>query len=67
MQLIYHFGILIKYTLSAKHTGTICQSIINSCRHRWSGKYEAHLWDSSCRVEGRRRKGKQGINLFLTI
>ncbi|KQK01932.1 hypothetical protein BRADI_3g59300v3 [Brachypodium distachyon] len=28
-------------------------------RHRWSGKYEAHLWDSSCRVEGRRRKGKQ--------
>ncbi|VAI60773.1 unnamed protein product [Triticum turgidum subsp. durum] len=29
-------------------------------RHRWSGKYEAHLWDSTCRVEGRRRKGKQG-------
>nr|AQK38189.1 AP2-like ethylene-responsive transcription factor [Eremopyrum triticeum] len=28
-------------------------------RHRWSGKYEAHLWDSTCRVEGRRRKGKQ--------
>ncbi|KAL5666275.1 hypothetical protein ACJX0J_026383, partial [Zea mays] len=27
--------------------------------HRWSGKYEAHLWDSSCRVEGHRRKGKQ--------
>ncbi|CAM0944186.1 unnamed protein product [Alopecurus aequalis] len=29
-------------------------------RHRWSGKYEAHLWDSTCRVEGRRRKGRQG-------
>ncbi|XP_072952962.1 uncharacterized protein [Typha angustifolia] len=28
-------------------------------RHRWSGKFEAHLWDNSCRVEGRRRKGKQ--------
>jgi len=28
-------------------------------RHRWSGKYEAHLWDSTCRVEGRRRKGRQ--------
>nr|CAD1826854.1 unnamed protein product [Ananas comosus var. bracteatus] len=28
-------------------------------RHRWSGKYEAHLWDNTCRVEGRRRKGKQ--------
>ncbi|XP_039811903.1 MADS-box protein AGL24-like, partial [Panicum virgatum] len=29
-----------------------------SARHRWSGKYEAHLWDISCRVEGHRRKGK---------
>nr|CAB3448113.1 unnamed protein product [Digitaria exilis]CAB3504567.1 unnamed protein product [Digitaria exilis] len=35
--------------------------------HRWSGKYEAHLWDSSCRVEGRRRKGKQGTHLFLAV
>ncbi|KAG2567687.1 hypothetical protein PVAP13_7NG340800 [Panicum virgatum] len=26
--------------------------------HRWSGEYEAHLWDSSCRVEGCTRKGK---------
>ncbi|VAI49344.1 unnamed protein product [Triticum turgidum subsp. durum] len=34
-------------------------------RHRWSGKYEAHLWDSTCRVEGRRRKGKQGMPLFI--
>ena len=35
------------------------------CRHRWSGKYEAHLWDSTCRVEGRRRKGKQGMPLLF--
>ncbi|KAE8816720.1 AP2-like ethylene-responsive transcription factor AIL5 [Hordeum vulgare] len=34
-------------------------------RHRWSGKYEAHLWDSTCRVEGRRRKGKQGMRLLF--
>uniref|UniRef100_A0A453PJX5 AP2/ERF domain-containing protein n=1 Tax=Aegilops tauschii subsp. strangulata TaxID=200361 RepID=A0A453PJX5_AEGTS len=34
-------------------------------RHRWSGKYEAHLWDSTCRVEGRRRKGKQGMPLLF--
>ncbi|VVA95071.1 unnamed protein product [Arabis nemorensis] len=29
-------------------------------RHRWTGRYEAHLWDSSCKKEGQTRKGKQG-------
>ncbi|XP_078172315.1 AP2-like ethylene-responsive transcription factor CRL5 isoform X2 [Carex rostrata] len=29
-------------------------------RHRWSGKYEAHLWDNTRRIEGHRRKGRQG-------
>ncbi|KAM0869800.1 hypothetical protein ACQ4PT_040442 [Festuca glaucescens] len=29
-------------------------------RHRWTGRYEAHLWDNSCRREGQTRKGKQG-------
>ncbi|GER53570.1 AP2-like ethylene-responsive transcription factor [Striga asiatica] len=29
-------------------------------RHRWTGRYEAHLWDSSCRKEGQTRKGRQG-------
>ncbi|KAH9604850.1 hypothetical protein KSS87_004791 [Heliosperma pusillum] len=29
-------------------------------RHRWTGRYEAHLWDSSCRREGQARKGRQG-------
>ncbi|CAL9211858.1 unnamed protein product [Musa hybrid cultivar] len=33
--------------------------------HRWSGKYEAHLWDNTCRLEGRRCKGKQGRFFFL--
>ncbi|XP_064951651.1 AP2-like ethylene-responsive transcription factor AIL1 [Musa acuminata AAA Group] len=28
-------------------------------RHRWTGRYEAHLWDNSCRREGQSRKGKQ--------
>ncbi|CAL9106277.1 unnamed protein product [Musa textilis] len=32
--------------------------------HRWSGKYEAHLWDNTCRLEGQRHKGKQGILSF---
>ncbi|KAF3776369.1 AP2-like ethylene-responsive transcription factor [Nymphaea thermarum] len=30
------------------------------CRHRWTGRYEAHLWDNSCRREGQTRKGRQG-------
>ncbi|CAD6207851.1 unnamed protein product [Miscanthus lutarioriparius] len=29
-------------------------------RHRWTGRYEAHLWDNSCRKEGQSRKGRQG-------
>ncbi|XP_010027962.2 AP2-like ethylene-responsive transcription factor AIL6 [Eucalyptus grandis] len=28
-------------------------------RHRWTGRYEAHLWDNSCRREGQARKGRQ--------
>ncbi|KAJ1700264.1 hypothetical protein LUZ63_000043 [Rhynchospora breviuscula] len=28
-------------------------------RHRWTGRYEAHLWDNSCRREGQNRKGRQ--------
>uniref|UniRef100_A0ACD6A1Q9 Uncharacterized protein n=1 Tax=Avena sativa TaxID=4498 RepID=A0ACD6A1Q9_AVESA len=27
-------------------------------RLKWSGKYEAHLWDNASQVEGRKRKGK---------
>ncbi|XVE86873.1 hypothetical protein DITRI_Ditri18aG0070600 [Diplodiscus trichospermus] len=29
-------------------------------RHRWTGRYEAHLWDNSSRREGQARKGRQG-------
>ncbi|XP_047162503.1 AP2-like ethylene-responsive transcription factor PLT2 [Vigna umbellata] len=28
-------------------------------RHRWTGRYEAHLWDNSYRREGQSRKGRQ--------
>ncbi|KAA8538263.1 hypothetical protein F0562_027914 [Nyssa sinensis] len=28
-------------------------------RHRWTGRYEAHLWDNSCTKEGQTRKGRQ--------
>ncbi|XVE79985.1 hypothetical protein DITRI_Ditri14bG0102000 [Diplodiscus trichospermus] len=29
-------------------------------KHRWTGRYEAHLWDNSCKREGQSRKGRQG-------
>lgn len=35
------------------------------CRHRWTGRYEAHLWDNSCRREGQARKGRQGSSLSI--
>ncbi|XP_035539143.1 AP2-like ethylene-responsive transcription factor CRL5 isoform X2 [Juglans regia] len=28
-------------------------------RHRWTGRYEAHLWDNTCKKEGQIRKGRQ--------
>ncbi|XP_042497929.1 AP2-like ethylene-responsive transcription factor ANT isoform X2 [Macadamia integrifolia] len=28
-------------------------------RHRWTGRYEAHLWDNSSKKEGQTRKGRQ--------
>lgn len=31
------------------------------CRLKWSGKFEAHLWDNTSQVEGRKRKGKHGM------
>ncbi|KAL5059485.1 hypothetical protein RYX36_031090 [Vicia faba] len=33
-------------------------------RHRWTGRYEAHLWDNSCRKEGQTKKGSNGITII---
>ncbi|KAM0954523.1 hypothetical protein DsansV1_C01g0011941 [Dioscorea sansibarensis] len=27
---------------------------------RWTGRFEAHLWDNTCKREGQKRKGRQG-------
>ncbi|KAI8001303.1 Actin-depolymerizing factor 7 [Camellia lanceoleosa] len=35
---------------------------LNQLKHRWIGRYEAHLWDNSCRREGQTRKGRQEEN-----
>jgi len=29
-------------------------------RHRWTGRYEAHLWDKSTWNQNQNKKGKQG-------
>ncbi|KAI9125494.1 hypothetical protein K1719_002912 [Acacia pycnantha] len=29
-------------------------------RHRWTGRYEAHLWDKNCWIESQNKKGRQG-------
>ncbi|KAJ0953809.1 hypothetical protein HanRHA438_Chr00c45g0857881 [Helianthus annuus] len=34
--------------------------------HRWTGRYEAHLWDNSCRREGQARKGRQDDMFVVT-
>ena len=33
-------------------------------RHRWTGRYEAHLWDKSTWNQNQNKKGKQGFSLF---
>ncbi|KAK3001595.1 hypothetical protein RJ639_021601 [Escallonia herrerae] len=39
---------------------SIYRGVTRKYRHRWTGRYEAHLWDNSCRREGQSRKGRQG-------
>ncbi|KAF8683920.1 hypothetical protein HU200_044867 [Digitaria exilis] len=34
---------------------------------RWTGRYEAHLWDSTCRKEGQKRKGRQVEGLYMIV
>uniref|UniRef100_A0A803L439 AP2/ERF domain-containing protein n=1 Tax=Chenopodium quinoa TaxID=63459 RepID=A0A803L439_CHEQI len=48
--------------LGSSHSFRDHQQQINGdhYRHRWTGRYEAHLWDNSCRREGQTRKGRQG-------
>ena len=36
-----------------------------SNRHRWTGRYEAHLWDKSTWNQNQNKKGKQGISNCL--
>ncbi|WVZ79122.1 hypothetical protein U9M48_026737 [Paspalum notatum var. saurae] len=42
------------------YRGVTSNNLGGCLRHRWTGRYEAHLWDNSCRREGQSRKGRQG-------
>ncbi|XP_068649434.1 AP2-like ethylene-responsive transcription factor At1g16060 [Aristolochia californica] len=33
-------------------------------RHRWTGRYEAHLWDKNCWNESQNKKGRQGFRFL---
>ncbi|CAL4922343.1 unnamed protein product [Urochloa decumbens] len=44
----------------AHNTGSRTSIYRGVTRHRWTGRYEAHLWDNTCRKEGQKRKGRQG-------
>ncbi|GAB2260178.1 hypothetical protein Droror1_Dr00011033 [Drosera rotundifolia] len=51
----------VRKVMSDHHTFGQRTSIFRGVtRHRWTGRYEAHLWDNSCRREGQARKGRQG-------
>ncbi|KAH8972968.1 hypothetical protein BDL97_01G020000 [Sphagnum fallax] len=43
----------------ASHDEVVYPPVFFRVRHRWTGRYEAHLWDNSCRKEGQTRKGRQ--------
>ncbi|PWA82661.1 AP2-like ethylene-responsive transcription factor [Artemisia annua] len=33
-------------------------------RHRWTGRYEAHLWDKNCWNESQNKKGRQALKYW---
>lgn len=33
---------------------------VRARRHRWTGRFEAHLWDKNSWNESQNKKGKQG-------
>ncbi|KAM0889522.1 hypothetical protein ACQ4PT_027650 [Festuca glaucescens] len=43
-----------------KHAAPRSSRFHGVTRLKWSGKFEAHLWDNASQVEGRKRKGKHG-------
>ncbi|KAG5241057.1 AP2 ethylene-responsive transcription factor ANT [Salix suchowensis] len=48
-----------KQIVHRKSIDTFGKEPLNIEVHRWTGRYEAHLWDNSCKKEGQSRKGRQ--------
>ncbi|XP_072992737.1 AP2-like ethylene-responsive transcription factor CRL5 isoform X2 [Typha latifolia] len=52
-------GVLLAAAMK-KYAAPRSSSFHGVTRLKWSGKFEAHLWDNTSQVEGRKRKGKHG-------
>ncbi|XP_073103529.1 AP2-like ethylene-responsive transcription factor BBM1 isoform X2 [Elaeis guineensis] len=52
-------GILLAAAMK-KYAAPRSSSYHGVTKLKWSGKFEAHLWDNTSQVEGRKRKGKHG-------
>ncbi|XP_052883147.1 AP2-like ethylene-responsive transcription factor At1g16060 [Gossypium arboreum] len=43
-----------------RHSPPQCSSTYRGVtRHRWTGRFEAHLWDKNCWNESQNKKGRQ--------
>lgn len=56
------FSWLFCYNLCIKKDERLIISCCN--RHRWTGRFEAHLWDKGSWNPTQRKKGKQGMQLY---
>ncbi|EPS69273.1 hypothetical protein M569_05494 [Genlisea aurea] len=36
-------------------------------RHRWTGRFEAHLWDKNCWNQSQKKKGRQGSFVLFSF
>ena len=63
---IGYLTLLVMYACSLSLPFSLLTSAIewyDDIRHRWTGRYEAHLWDKSTWNQNQNKKGKQGLFL----
>lgn len=65
------FNSVLHYYYSPKWGFTCICMLLNNCslinRHRWTGRFEAHLWDKSSWNNIQSKKGKQGNFVFCGV
>ncbi|KAF4347747.1 hypothetical protein G4B88_000009 [Cannabis sativa] len=60
LAVLFHQYGMKKQTENIESESEAPPSLPKNFSHRWTGRYEAHLWDNSCRKEGQTRKRRQG-------